>query len=114
MKNLKSVLLLALAILFFTACKKDKLQVNETKVFIQSSFRPQDTMPGTFTGWVLTLEPDGSGKLVSGGDIVSAGNYDVKGANLKFNSLGRIYNFDIVSDTELREKELGVRLVLRK
>ncbi|MFD1257375.1 hypothetical protein ACFQ3S_11255 [Mucilaginibacter terrae] len=112
MKKLALTLLLALSA-FLSACKKDKIEVDQEKVFIQKNL-PADTTPGYVSAWYLVLKPDGSADIAPGGDIVYRGKHDIKGSLLKVKTDNTTFEFDILSATEIKEKKYGVILWIRE
>lgn len=112
MKNVTLILLLAVSV-FLSACKKDKIDVDKEKVFLQVDV-PKDTMPGYIGSWSVTLKPDGTAEVVPSGDIVYIGKYDIKGSSLKVKTQYEDFEFDILSSTEIKDKEYGVILRLKE
>lgn len=115
MKLLKANGLTAVLFLFIlltTACKKDKLIVNEEKEYSQVGHVAGNAYDG---GWVLTLRPDGVADVLPGGDIVYRGTYKINGAVIKVKTEQNSgsYTFEIISETEIKEKESGTLLRLK-
>ena len=114
--NMKLVKITCLpAILFMllfttSSCKKDKLVVNQEKQYAQSNFTPSEYNGG----WMLTLKPDGVAEVLPTGDIYYRGTYKINGSKIsvKTQQNSGSYNFEIISDTEIKEKEFGVLLKL--
>jgi hypothetical protein len=65
-------------------------------------------------GWAVRLRPDKTADVIPGGDIVYGGKYDVKGSLLKIKTDGMQFEFDIITDTEIKEKQYGTMLKLRE
>lgn len=107
----------SLPIMFFllllsaSGCKKDKLEVNEEKNYFEIDHVSTGPYDG---GWSLTLYPDGTADVVPGGDISYRGPYKINGSKIKIKTEQNSgsYTFEIISDTEIREKEYGIRLKL--
>jgi len=112
MKSLTLTLLLAVSV-FLSACKKDKIEVNEEKVFIQKNL-PPDTTPHYASVWFLVLKPDGTADITPGGDIVYRGKHNIKGSLLKVKTDNTTYEFDILSATEIKDKKYGIILWIRE
>jgi hypothetical protein len=112
MKNLTLTLLLAISV-FLTACKKDKIEVDKEKVFLQVDV-PKDTAPGYVSSWAVTLKPDKTAEVIPGGDIVYGGNYEIKGSSLNIKTDQVNFDFDILSATEIKDKKYGVVLRLKE
>lgn len=62
----------------------------------------------------MTLQPDGVADLVPGGDIVYRGIYKINGTKITVTSTDNSgsYTFEIISDTQIREKKYSVILEL--
>jgi hypothetical protein len=103
-----TLLLLSLT-LSLAGCKKDKLIVKDVKHFSEIGHVATNAYDG---GWGLTLYPDGLADLLPGGDISYRGTYDIKGSRIKVKTEQnkQTFTFEIISDTEIREKSTGVRL----
>lgn len=115
MKNLKLILLAIFGMILLNSCKKDKIEVNETKIYEQMHNKmTSDTTPDYISTWQVTLNPDGSGNVVPGGDIVYPGRYEIKGSLLRVKSGNETFEFDILSDTEIKEKKYGALLQLQQ
>ena len=98
-------------LLFITyGCKKDKLVVSDEKRYTQSNFTPSEYN----SGWMLTLKPDGVAEVLPTGDIYYRGTYKINGSKIsvKTQQNSGSYSFEIISDTELKEKEFGILLKL--
>jgi len=106
-----AVVVCASAILFIGGCKKDKLVVNQTKQYRQLGHMPANAYDG---GWNLILRPDGAADVIPGGDIAYRGTYKVSGSKIRVNTSQNSgsYTFEIISETEIRERDSGVILVL--
>ena len=116
MKLIKAVCLpivLFMLILTSSGCKKDKLEINEIKEYYQVDHVPVNPFDG---GWALTLRPDGVADVLPGGDISYRGNYKINGSKIKIKiqQNSGSYTFEIISDTEIKEKKLGAHLRLRQ
>jgi len=111
MKYLTLTLLLAVSV-FLTACKKDKIEVDKEKVFLQVDV-PKDTAPGYVSSWAVILRPDKTAEVIPGGDIVNVGKYEIKGSSLKIKTDQADFDFDILSATEIKDKKYGVMLRLK-
>lgn len=111
MRNTCLTFMLAAVIVFFSSCKKDKLMVNEEKEFVQVGHKPTNSYDG---GWQLTLRPDGIADVLPGGDIVFRGTYKINGSRIKVKTEQNqaAYTFDILSETDIKEKEFGTVLRL--
>jgi hypothetical protein len=101
------------SILISTGCKKDQLIVNEEKSYSQVDHVATNAYDG---GWGLTLRPDGIADVAPGGDIVYRGTYKINGSKIKVKTEQNAgsYTFEIISETEIREKEYGTLLRLNK
>ena len=112
MKNLAFALLLALSV-FLSACKKDKIEVDHEKVFTQKDL-PQITTPDYASVWQLILKPGGAAEIRPGGNAVYQGKHDIKGSLLKVKTDDTTFEFDILNDTEIKEKKYSVILKLNQ
>jgi len=101
-----------LVLILAGGCKKDQLIIDRTKEYKEVGHVPMDAYDG---GWRLTLKPDGVADVNPGGDIVYRGTYKINGSKIKVKTPqdDRSYTFEIISETEIREKKTGVRLKLR-
>lgn len=97
--------------IFFCGCKKDQLTINEEKRFAEVGFKPDPSNPYD-GGWGVTLKPDGVVDIAPGGDIIYRGTYKISGKNLKISTDQMKFNFEILSDTEIKEKQYGTILRL--
>jgi hypothetical protein len=97
---------------FFNSCQKDKLTVNEEKHYAQV-VQVVQTNP-EFGSWQVTLKPGGVADILPSGDIVYRGTYKISGANLKVKYDNNTDEFEILSETEIRHKEYGIILRLKK
>src|SRR5690606_16902188 len=106
-----SVLLVAF-ILLATGCKKDKIEVDVVKEYKEVGHVPTDAYDG---GWSLILKPNGVADLNPGGDIVYRGSYKINGAKIKVQTTqnSASYTFEIISETQIREKKYGAILELK-
>lgn len=104
---------LFLFILTTIGCKKDKLDVNEVKEYSQIDHVPGNAYDG---GWSLTLQPDGTAEVNPGGDIRYRGTYKINGSRIKVKTPQNSgsYTFEIISGTEIKEKEFGTLLKLKQ
>jgi hypothetical protein len=112
---LTSYFLAALLIISLTfslsGCKKDQLTVKDVTYFQQIGHVATNAYDG---GWGLTLHPDGRADLLPGGDVSYRGSYDIKGSRIKVKTEQntQTYTFEVISDTEIREKSTGLMLGL--
>lgn len=109
---MKLTLCIALFILAigFASCKKDKLIINEEKVFSQKDFVPSDPLLG---GWRLNLRPDGSADVLPAGDIIYRGTYKIRSSSLNVTTdQAGDFKFEIISEKEIKEKKYGTILIL--
>jgi len=111
LKTVVSHFLILVTILFLSACKKDKLSIEQEKRFSEVGFKPNPSNPYD-GGWGLTLKPDGVADIAPGGDIIYRGTYKISGKNLKVSTDQMKFNFEILSETEIKEKEYGTLLRL--
>ena len=88
------------------------LIVNDAKSFQQIDHVSQNPFDG---GWALTLKPDGTADILPGGDIYYRGTYKISGDNIKVKTDQGAgpFDFEIISETEIKEKQSGVRLALK-
>lgn len=100
-------------LLFAAGCKKDRISVDQVKQYSEVGHVSMNAYDG---GWGLTLQPDGVADLTPGGDIVYRGTYKINGSKLKVTTTQNSgsYTFEIISDTQIREKKYGVILELTK
>lgn len=98
-------------LLFAAGCKKDRITVDQSKQYSQVGHLQMNAYDG---GWGLTLQPEGVADLSPGGDIVYRGTYKINGSKLKVTTSQNSgsYTFEIISDTQIREKKYGVILEL--
>lgn len=108
MKN-KILLLTLLLSVFMSGCKKDALNVETEKHFIQEDFKVSPSNP-EMGGWRLFLQPDGRADIVPGGDIAYRGTYKVRGKKLTVDTDGKVFEFEILSETRIKEKQYGIVL----
>ncbi|MBC7913000.1 MAG: hypothetical protein H7Y07_02655 [Pyrinomonadaceae bacterium] len=94
-------------------CKKDQLIIDQTKEFVENKAPTGFPYDG---GWHLTLQPDGIADILPSGDIVYRGTYKINGStiNVKTEQNSGSYVFEIISETEIKEKEYGVVLRLKQ
>ena len=108
-----------LFVFFFTlitivaaGCKKDKITIDQEKSFVQVD--PPRVVNNSLEGGSmhLTLKPDGIADINPGGDIVYGGTYKIKGDQLKIkvNEFKDDFEFKILSDTDIKEKDSGIVL----
>lgn len=100
------------SIILLSACKKDKLTVNQEKRFLQENFNFDPSFPFN-AGWQLTLMPDGVADVIPGGDIIYRGTYKISGSLLTFKSDDVSYKFDIINQKKIKEKSSGTILLLK-
>jgi hypothetical protein len=95
-----------------TGCKKDQLTVKEEKVYAEAGHISDNAYDG---GWRLTLKPDGVAEVLPGGDVYYRGTYKINGSKIKVKTEQNSgsYTFNIISETEIKEKEYGTSLILR-
>lgn len=113
MKNFKSLVLICLTVILLAACKKGKIEVNETKVFVQAVEPSHINTNPELGGWSVRLKPNGTAEIAPGGDIVFSGRYTINGAYLKIKTEYQTFDFDILSETEIKERRYGVLLKLK-
>ncbi|QDW25238.1 hypothetical protein FFJ24_010620 [Pedobacter sp. KBS0701] len=107
------IILFVFSILIFAGgCKKDQLVVNEVKEYFQVDHTPANAYDG---GFALTLQPDGYAEVLPSGDIRYRGTYEINGSKIKvkIEQESKTYTFEIISTTEIREKEYGTVLKLK-
>lgn len=106
---LSSIILLVLS----SSCEKDKLEVNEVKEYFQEGYAMENPYDG---GWQLTLSPNGIADILPSGDIRYRGTYKINGSKIKVKTPqdSRTYTFEILSETEIKEKKYGTVLKLRQ
>ena len=116
-RSLKASWLPIVVILFsvtIIGCKKDKLDVNQTKEYFEVTDKPQSDLAGG--AMHLTLKPDGTAEINPGGDIRYRGKYKIIGSKIKvktdqdYNS----YIFEIISETQIKSKDYGALLELKE
>ena len=118
MKNIYSnsttliVLFIVSILIIAGGCKKDQLVVNEVKAYFQVNHTPANAYDG---GFALTLQPDGYAEILPFGDIRYRGTYKINGSKIKvrIEEESKTYTFEIISTTEIREKEYGTVLKLK-
>lgn len=106
------IAVLIASILLFSACKKDQLTVNQEKIFLQVDFKATNSSPYN-SGWQVTLKPDGVADIIPSGDIIWRGTYEINGSSLTVKTDNQTYQFRIISETEIKEKNSGVVLRLK-
>lgn len=101
-----------MSLFILAGCKKDQLTIDQTKEYREVGHVPMDAYDG---GWRLTLQPDGVADVNPGGDIVYRGTYKINGSRIKVETPqdAGSYTFEIISETEIRERKSGVMLELR-
>jgi hypothetical protein len=95
-------------------CKKDKIEVNEVREYSEvMQAPPTDLVAGAMQ---LTLKPDGTADIVPGGDISYRGTYKINGSTIKVKTPQNSgsYAFEILSETEIKNKEFGTLLKLKQ
>ncbi|MDN3588686.1 hypothetical protein QWY86_18535 [Pedobacter aquatilis] len=102
---------LIVIILLMNSCKKEQLKIDQEKKFSQVDFKFDPTFPYD-GGWGLTLKPNGVADIIPGGDIYYRGNYKISGKNLTVTTDHTTFKFDILSETEIKEKQYGTILRL--
>lgn len=115
MKNtIKNLSVLLLIILCMGACKKDALQVNEEKEFIQVNAATATDLVGG--GVDLLLKPNGIAGINPGGDIVWNATYDISGNKLpvKIKETNTKYQFTIISDEEIHGQNGEILKLVKK
>ena len=103
---------LVLFVLVTGSCKKDKLAVLEVMRYAQVDHQPGNPYDG---GWALTLQPDGIADVLPGGDIYYRGMYNISGSKITVKTSQNLgsYTFEIISQTQIKEKEFGTLLKLQ-
>lgn len=109
MKYQYLIILVAITLFCLNACKKDKLSVDQEKEFWEVDHASMNAYDG---GWRVTLKPDGIADILPSGDIVYGGTYKIRGDQLKIKTDDETFEFKILSDTEIKEKEYGTILKL--
>lgn len=101
--TVSKVIILLTVLLSFGACRKDAISVKNEKHYTER----------VTNGMSLLLKPNGSAELIEGGDMVSKGNYKIKGNKLTLRSSNQSsdFNFTIISEQEI-QSETGNRLIL--
>ena len=110
-KTLVCSILIVTLILFLSACKKDKLSIDEEKRFSEVGFKFDPSFPYN-GGWGLTLKPDGAAEVAPGGDIYYRGTYKISGKTLTVTTDQTKFKFEILSETEIKETQYGAILRL--
>lgn len=115
LSSLKKAGLSILLISFLTitsGCEKDQLHIGAMKQYLQANHTPSNSFDG---GWSLTLNPDRTADVNPGGDIVYTGTYKISGSKIKVKTAQNsgTYNFEIINQTEIKEKKSGVILKLK-
>jgi hypothetical protein len=107
-------LALCLFILLTVSCKKEKLDVNEVKEYFEVLEKAQSDLAGG--AMQLTLNPDKTVDFVPGGDISYRGTYKISGSKIKVKTQQNSgsYIFEIISETEIKNKEFGTLLRLKQ
>ncbi|MGY3053709.1 hypothetical protein ACVWYG_001910 [Pedobacter sp. UYEF25] len=95
-------------------CKKDKLDVNETKEYFEVTEKPQTDLAGG--AMHLTLQPDGTADITPGGDVSYRGTYRINGSKIKVKTdqNSGAYTFEIISESQIRSKDYGTLLKLKE
>ena len=115
LNSLKSISFASVFLLFIittVGCKKEVLMVKESKTFQEMDHVSKRRFDN---GWSLTLKPDGTADILPGGDIYYRGTYIISGNNIKVKTDQGAgpFDFEIISKTEIKEKQYGVRLSLK-
>ncbi|WP_231426028.1 hypothetical protein [Pedobacter sp. Leaf250] len=111
LKTFASVISIVTLLTFFSACKKDQLSIDGEKQFSEVGHKADPLNPFD-GGWGLTLKPDGVADITPGGDIVYRGTYKISGKNLSVTTDQVKFKFEILSQTEIKEKQYGTLLRL--
>lgn len=113
LKSISFASVFFLLIITTVGCKKELLIVDEAKTFQEIDHVSKHRFDN---GWSLTLKPDGTADILPGGDIYYRGTYKISGDNIKVKTEQGAgpFDFEIISETEIKEKQYGVRLALKK
>ncbi|WP_316806713.1 hypothetical protein [Pedobacter agri] len=111
LKQITSSIFIISFLLVLSACKKDQLTIDQEKRFSEVDFKFDPSFPFN-GGWGLTLKPDGVAEVIPGGDIYYRGTYKISGKNITVSTDQTKFKFEILSDTEIKEKQYGTRLRL--
>ena len=98
-------------ILFLYACKKDQLIVDHDKHFISTDHKVDINNPFD-GGWGLKLSSNGVAQLTPSGDIYYVGTYKINGKNITVKTDQQTFKFEILSETEIKEKKYGILMRL--
>jgi hypothetical protein len=103
-------LILLMLGLFFSACKKDQLNVDVEKTYVDKSHKGS----GTFydNPFTLKLSPGHIADILPSGDIMNRGSYKINGDKIKVKSEIGNFEFKIISPTELKDLTYGKTLSL--
>ena len=112
MKNIYLFVVLFISINLFNSCKKDQLNIDREKTYVQIEPKVQVSDPN-FGGWSLTLYPNNVADINPGGDIVYRGTYKINGSSLKVKTDNDSYKFKIISTTDIRYDEYNMVLRLK-
>ncbi|EOR92774.1 hypothetical protein ADIARSV_4056 [Arcticibacter svalbardensis MN12-7] len=95
-------------------CKKDKLDVNETKDYFEVTEKPQTDLAGG--AMHLMLKPDGTADITLGGDVSYRGTYKISGSKIKVKTDqdSGSYTFEIISESQIKSKDYGTLLKLKE
>ncbi len=111
MKSFYFFVALFIGINLLNSCKKDQLNIDREKNYVQIEPKVQVSNP-YFGGWYITLYPDGVADINPGGDIVYRGTYKISGSSLKVKTDYNSYKFKIISTTDIRFDEYNIVLRL--
>ncbi|MFD2286917.1 hypothetical protein GJU39_09215 [Pedobacter petrophilus] len=100
-------------ILFLFSCKKDQLIVDQDKNYVQVDFKSDQNNP-FLGGWGLKLSPDGTADVVPSGDIYYRGTYKINGETITVKTDQETFKFEILSETDIKEKKYGTLMRLSK
>jgi hypothetical protein len=105
------IALFIISIFLLSSCKKDQLIVDQEKVFLQVDHG--DSGFPYNSGWHLTLKPGGAAEILPSGDIWWRGTYKISGSLITVKADNVTYKFEILSETEIKDKTYGVVLKLQ-
>ena len=78
------------------------------KEFVQIDPKPTTSMYGGM--WVLHVKPDGTASIAPGGDIMFNATYQIKSSTIKVVTAYKTFEFSVLSQTKIKEKEYGTIL----
>ncbi|WP_158825721.1 hypothetical protein [Mucilaginibacter lacusdianchii] len=113
--NICSLLLFLCMCLWLSSCKKDALQVEEEKEYLQTNASPiVDPMFSTATH--LLLKPGNIAYINPGGDIMWDATYKISGKKLtvKMKDSDSQFKFTIVSEEELHGQDGEVLKLVKR